>query len=245
MDYCSILRTLLTYLNTTVLHHLRAKPPHLSPNFTWEFLSVEDSSHITHRYILPDFINESSRAKEGHSWELFGDLIFSLPHPFQLHAISIGRRDGARLSTPWCRAFKSSTTSQLRFQKKSGSPLDSSSWKPFYFNRETDPELWVERMIGEGVIQDLVRTYTIPEPDKIHVENFHHDLEYELAQIQALDSTSSFADLPITRPVCDSPYVCQHQRVCYSKDPEKEIETCGLYERIDKAKKMGRPSIKI
>lgn len=99
-------------------------------------------------------------------------------------------------------------------------------------------------MLEDGVIDTIYRTYLISPPDPVYTFNFHQDLNYEFKQIKALESTS-FADLPITRPVCDSPYPCQHQFVCYSKEPLKEVEGCGLYERLNVKRKLGRPSEKI
>jgi hypothetical protein len=246
MDFCSCIRTILTYLSTTKLVPLSVKAPIPIPsrlNSSWSFLSVEDSQRTLHRYVFPDYINDATRLKEGHSWELFGDLVLS-SQPMHLHMISTGRRDGAHQVTPWCHAYRSPAINQFRFQKKSGDSLNT-SWKPFYFGREDDPATWVGKMIEDGITSTLVHTYTIPPPDPIHVENFHSHLSYELDQISSLD-TKQFTDLPITRSACDSPYPCQHQGVCYSKTPLVEIETCGLYERMDKSKvKLGRPSIKI
>lgn len=232
MDYCATIRTILTYLSTTSLPPLHSRTPlQLTPMLTWSFLSLEDANSTLHRFSFPPFINDDSRTKEGHSWELFADLVLG-QSPLTLHMISTGRRDGSHLTSPWCRAYRSPAINLYRFQKKDGTPLGD-NWKPVRFDHNSDPELWVDSMLSDNIISTLVRTYVIPKPDPIHVANFHGDLTYEIKEIGAVESSSiPFHLLPITRPVCDSPYVCPHQSVCYSLHPELEIERCGLYEKI-------------
>ncbi len=241
MDYCACIRTILTYLSSTSIPKLKHKSPiSIHPDLTWSFLNLEDESNSLHRYSFPDFIHDNSKTKEGHSWELFGDLVLS-NSPMTLHLISIGRREGNHLSSPWCRAYRSPAINMYRFQRKSGEGLEG-AWKPIWFgeNRDNDPEVWVGIMKEDGVISSIVKNYSIPYPDQVHAENFRRDLEYEFSQIKSLGELK-FSELPITRPSCDSPYSCPHQFVCYSKSPEKEIESCGLYESLIAKRGRGRP----
>ena len=73
MNYVFCIRAILTYLNTTKLEPLTVKPPvQISDDLTWAFLSVESNSGLLHRFEFPDYINDNTRAKSGHSWQLCG-----------------------------------------------------------------------------------------------------------------------------------------------------------------------------
>lgn len=232
MDYCACIRTILEHVHRSPLPRLCLRPnTPLSDDLAWSYLSFADDSGRLHRYKFVDFISNPSILTELHSWEVFGDLALS-GSPMSLHLIAIGRRDGSRRVSPWCRAYRSPAIANVfKFQKKSGGNL-TESWKPVWFadNPDSDPEVWVDLMEAEGVVSQVAKTVTVREPDPVHIANFHRDLEEIAGQIRRA-SESSWSTMPMSRSACDSPYVCPHQSVCYSTDPEKQVETCGLYEK--------------
>ena len=230
MDCCACIRTILEHFHRTPLPRLCLRPnTPVSDDLEWSYLSFSDQSGSLHRYKFVDSISDPSVLTELHSWEVFGDLAVS-SSPMTLHLVSIGRRDGSRRSSPWCRTYRSPAMNTYKFQKKSGQSLGE-SWKPMWFadNPNSDPEVWVDLMEADGILDSLVRTVSVRQPDPIHVLNFLRDLKSIAAQMQSQSSIRWF-EQPMSRPSCDSPYVCPHQSVCYSTDPEHQIRTCGLYE---------------
>jgi hypothetical protein len=238
MDLRATMATILQYLSGLTLlslHHKAGVQVTQAgiEGLTWEFLAGEDESGVLHRWKFTDSLSDDDVLKELHSWEVFGDLVIS-GSPMTLHLINIGRREGSRRISPWCRAYKSPAINLYRFQKKSGNALEG-SWKPIWFsdNIDNDPKVWVELMQNDNAIEPLVRHVDVREPAEPHVKNFYRHLKYELALIRLhLDHVKSDPfQLPITRPACDSPYVCPHQEVCYAVSPGKEIEGSVRYER--------------
>lgn len=237
MDFVATIRTIIEHLSRITLLTLRTKPNvQLSPGLDWSFLSSEDESGVLHRWKFVDYITEDNLVRELHSWELFGDLALS-KSPMMLHLISIGRRESSHRISPWCRAYKSPMiANQYRFQKKGGNSLDG-SWKPIWFsdNADNDPEVWVDFMLNDGVIEsaNLVRHVAVKEPNDVHIANFLRDLTTESDQIyRTLGKVRSDPFLlPLSRPACDTPYPCPHQDLCYSVNPSEELVKSGLYER--------------
>ncbi len=232
MDYTAMIRTQIEYFSRMSLLTLsKPKQVLISSNVSWSFLSQADESGVLHRWRFVDFINDNSITTDLHSYELFADLALS-GMPMTLHMVSIGRRDHDHHVSPWCKAYKSPAMNMYKFQKKSGSGL-SDNWKPIYFadDIDMDPSTWVNQMIEDNIIDNLVQHINITEPSDVHVLNLKRDLNYELMGILS-NYTVPWYELPMSRSACDSPYVCPHQELCFSLNPEAELAGNPLYEKL-------------
>lgn len=239
MDLCATIRTIIEYLSRLTLLTITLKPPiriSNTDNLSWSFQSHVDESSVLHRWSFVDHINPDLIYKELHSWPVIGDITAS-SSPMQLHLINIGRTEGSRRASPWCRAYKSPTIHGLfRFRKRSGNGLVG-DWKPIYFadNPKSSAQDWVDVMVDDANLpEDLIQHIHVKEPSETHASNFFRDLRYEHQQI--VESISLLHDpfsLPMCRNNCDAPYPCPYQDVCYHVEPNiKLLDTLGPYERI-------------
>jgi hypothetical protein len=232
MDYAAMIKTQIEYLSWVTLLTLK-KPAKFaySADFSWMFLSQADDSGVLHRWRFVDYINDDTITTETHSYELFADLALS-GMPMTLHMVSIGRRDHDHHVSPWCKAYKSPAMNMYKFQKKSGNGL-SDNWKPIYFadDIDMDASTWVSQMLEDNIIDNLVQHINITEPSSVHVLNLKRDLNYELMDILQ-NYTIPWFELPMSRGACDSPYICPHQPLCFSLNPESELAGNPLYEKL-------------
>jgi hypothetical protein len=227
MDFTATMKTIIEYLSRLTLLPLTAVPP--SPQ--WEFSCSRDELGTIHRWTFVDFINDDVLMKQGHSWSTLGDMVM-VQAPMTLHLVAIGRRDGVRRSSTWCKAFASTViVGHYRFQRKGGKPLNG-AWKPIWFadNPDNEPDVWVNIMEGDEMFLngDLVQHINLREPDKEQARRLMDVMEGEIKRMaEALDDLES---RPMYLHSCDSPYACPHQIVCYSPEPRKALK--AHYERV-------------
>lgn len=252
MDCTAIIRTVLERLSRLAHSRQTEVPPvQLDSDFLYGFLSHQDLTGTLHRWQLVDYITTDTITRALHSWEVQADI--ALAHaPMILHLISVGSRRDSHRNSPWCRAYRSQViANHIRFQKRSGQPLDPGTWKPFWYSDNPDNEAatWVDLMEAEGVFNptpnttELMRDIRINELPDHHQRNLERDLHYELDQIRTVLATTptttypsapgvrnlDFSTLPITHPSCDAPYTCPHQAVCYDPSPRSALVKSKLY----------------
>jgi len=241
MDYCATMRTVLEYLSRLTLLTLRSMgTTAITEDLAWSFLSYADESGVLHRWKFIDYPpNADDIMKELHSWQVIGDVIVANA-PMMLHLVSIGKTQGSRRLSPWCRAYLSPTIKGMtKFQKRSGEAL-TGNWKPIWFadNPKSSASDWVDSMLEDNAAEPLVQHIAVKEVEQIHVDNFYRDLNYEYNQILASGVESNSFDpmtaLPMCRTACDTPYVCPHQLVCYST--KLTLANSGLYDKITRKK---------
>lgn len=242
MDLCSMIRTLLAYLERITLTSLtQLEPKIISLDndllVRWSFLANADESGMLHRWIFVDAIDDDAVIAEMHKWETFGDLVV-YDAPMMLHFVAIGRMYKGRRHSPWCMAYVSPViVGKIKFRKtsrdKNGSEL-SENWKPVWFadNMSNSEDVWVDQMIDENAHEPLIKHVTLNTPTDKHANDFYFDLRYEAHSILNTDLGDPML-VPMCRTACDIPYVCPHQQVCYSTSTT--FANAGTYERVDKA----------
>lgn len=248
MDLVATARNVIEQLSRcalTKLHELPSGEIQTGPDFDrdldwlcdWSYSSYIDDDNHLHRFVFVESINESTVVKQLHSWPVIGDIIVA-NSPMQLHFIAIGTTRGNHRISPWCRAFKSQSVPNLRFQKKSGDALEGSDWREVWFasNPKNTSAFWVDQMTADNLIPSLIHTITVTIPAQHHIDTFYHDVAVLYAAITAVTPTTTPLTLPMSRAACDSPYTCPHQSVCYST--KTDIDATGLYAKL----KSGRTS---
>jgi hypothetical protein len=212
-DFASILKTAITALQTTVAPALQPGPSViLSPSVTWASRVLADSAGALHSWLAVDSWNESTLARELHSWYVVGEIAVT-GRPMTLHVIEIGRQSGSHQVTPWCRAFRHPLlVGKLAFQSKTGKSLGA-NWKPVYFERKHDPDDWVDMMERDGVrlVHHVpVRAIAPDQRRRVVV-----DICMEAARMELIQA-SDWRDEPMRRTSCDVP-PCVWQGVCYGR----------------------------
>lgn len=227
-DYCAIIRNITEYLSRLTLLTLKEIAPlPLSPDVSWQFLSLRDETGELHRWEFVDYIPEDILGYL-HGWEVFGDIAAS-ECPMTLHLVSIGRRDGNHQHTPWCRIYSHPSLANIfKFQKSKGTKLEG-DWKPVWCaaNQKNSPKTWVNLMIADNVVSPLVRHVSVKEVSKDSKKLFKRDALIEAASMaQIIKDKVDPKDLPLSRYACDHPYICPHQMYCYTP---ATLDSAGIY----------------
>ena len=226
MDYCAIIRNVLEYLSQLTLLSLREIPPvSLTSSLQWQFLSHRDESGTLHRWKFVDYINEDI-TDELHSWEVFGDIA-AAEMPMELHLVAIGQRKQQHQHSPWCKVYTHpKLLNVFRFQKKSGDGLEG-DWKPVWYNQnQNNPKQWVDLMISDNIVDNLIRHVSVTELPQEHLDLFMRDVLAEAETMEAVYKTEP-KKLPMSRYACDNPYPCPHQLYCYTN---ATLDSAGIYE---------------
>ena len=127
---------------------------------------LEPSGVRLRRLIILDRISEEILTGIKRSWDVIGEACaYKMPVTAQI--VIVGQqRDGRRLA-PWSKGWLHQVGNQnLRFRKQDGSGLTGSGWKPV-FREQVDylsRDYWIDRMKGDGVLQDLMLEIEIPVP---------------------------------------------------------------------------------
>jgi len=228
MDYLAIIRNVLEYLSRITLLTLREIPNQsLALNVWWQFLSHMDESGVLHRWKFVDYIDEDV-LPELHSWEVFGDIA-AAQAPMTLHLVSIGQRRGCHQNSPWCRIYAHPKLPNIHYFKKRKGEL-AGEWKPVWFsgNSNNSPKEWVDVMMRDNAVDEVIRHIQVKEVAKEHIALFDKDVLFEAAQMKEYDKSDP-RDLPLSRYACDHPYACPHQLFCYNL--KLTLDNAGIYTR--------------
>lgn len=236
-DLCSTAKNIFEYLSRCPLLTLKLIPDKPLFDTSWSFSSYQDESGLLHRWAFVPSINDDEIMKEVHSWTVMGDMTLARS-PLSLHLISIGQTSGNHRTSPWCRAYRSSSVPVIKFQKKSGQPL-TGDWKPYYFadNISKDERKkssdWVDLMMDDNAIESipLIRHLSLKEPSNHYIKSFYRDLKEEYGGMQELEGQDA-STIPMCRSACESPYPCPHQLFCYSSNPNITLDGAGIYAKI-------------
>lgn len=241
MDFVAIIRTVLEYISRTPVIKLKVPADYdLGYGISWKFSAFEDESGMLHRFRFVDSVNEDALMKEYHSWEVLGDMVLG-DVPMTIHMFAIGKREkgvegkpSSHQGSPWCRAYKSPGLKGLyRFQKVSGKQLKE-SWKAHYYadDIDTNPVEWVDWMLRDDVVGKLVKSVEVRQMGDGHIDRLKRDLKFELEDI-ARYAGYAWDDMPMSKSMCDVPYTCPHQEVCYSENPVEVLKKSKIYKVID------------
>lgn len=234
MDFVAIIKNVLEYLSRLSLLTLReVTPVSLSPSLSWQFLSHIDEAGALHRWKFVDYIPEDI-LEYLHSWEVFGDIA-AADAPMTLHLVAIGQRRKSHQNIQWCKVYAHPKVARVyKFKKKGGGQL-TEGWRELWFSERTEnnPKEWVDLMIRDGVIGDLVRHISVKELSPQHIESWEKQVRTEAQQMEHYADIQP-REIPMSRYACDKPYTCPHQNFCYSS---LKLDDVGIYVRRSKEDK--------
>jgi hypothetical protein len=236
-DWCAMLETIPRAVATLVL--LTVKPAgvvFLDDLTSWQTTSWMDDSGTLHRWITVDKWNEDALAREMHGWHAFGDMAV-LRAPMMLHVIEIGQMRKGRRASQWARGWRHPSVANIHgvhFKHKDGSSYQK--WTPLYLADAGDitPEDWVEAMIRDRVIDDVVHHVTVNAPSDAVCEDTVRQMLAEARRMRAMEREGyDWTEIPMSRGACDGLVPCIWQDACYAVGASKVVDliTIGLYTR--------------
>lgn len=162
------------------------------------------------RLVLVDNWSENRARSEKHSWRTIGEAcVYDMPVVETV--LVVGQNRDGRRHSPWSKAWLHPVNQDLRMRKRDGEKF-SGKWRPVWredvdYNRET----WIETMVDDGVVTDVVFEVEIPPPSGITRVKVLDLMQRKLAEIRGLKAT------PDPCPsVCDWPSPCQFVGACWN-----------------------------
>jgi len=209
-DWIAILKVSITAL-ATVAGGFTEVPLVSRPS--WKCLSLMGNDGRLHRWTTVAKFSRDLAAADLQSWAVVGDIC-ATGLEMTVHFIETGVGRGGHQHTPWCRIFAHpAIPGRFAFQQKDGSPLEG-NWKPVWFQNSPNNDIahWLAMMERDQV--KLIHDVRVKSPDASQRARFERDLAIERARIASLPKLE---ELPIFRPACNFPQVCQWQWICYAE----------------------------
>ena len=231
-DYCSMLATVIHYLERVILLKLRRVPDvMMSSSVSWRVSSWADDSGQLHRWVIASDWDEKDLPRELHGWRTMGDLVVTR-QPMMLHVLEVGRSIKGRPYSPWVRGFRHPTMPTLKVRFKRSQGQDFNGWHPVWLSdTRHDVKEWVELMLRDKITEDIVHHYTVNVPaDEVCDSAVQQIISESMAMREMVrDRDAIRYDLfPMSRNACDSISPCPYQNVCYVDKPV-DIGELGLY----------------
>lgn len=234
-DYTAMLQTVLEAVSRLELFVVQRRPnAKISDGVDWQFSGWQDQSGTLHRWITVDKWDQDRAISEAHSWQVAGDVAVG-GCPMTLHIIEIGQMRNGRRESPWSRTYKHPViANRYQFKKKSGRELGG-EWTKLYFadSPDSDAKVWVDLMVRDGVIEELIKHCDIKQPSKENSNRTLVDIR-QMAQKAQEISGSDLATIPMYRTACDGIVTCVHQLACYTDN--FSFTGSGLYHILDAEK---------
>lgn len=151
------------------------------------------------------------------AWDSLGPIChYGLP--MQLIVVMLGRHLGGRFHSYWSHGLTHPVNKKIRFRKKTDreNPFKSSwveAWREDH--DEIDTATWLNAMIADDVIRDVLFRIDIAVPEKPARQNL---IDLAARKLDKIDKMKALPDRNLSS--CDWPSPCQFRRVCdNNEDP--------------------------
>lgn len=188
-------------------------------NRSWSSSAFMDSGGSTLRRFIPvSTWNPERQEHETRSWYGIGEVAM-LNMPMQLVVANLGPMSGGRRHSPWAKALLHPQHSSLRFKKRSRGTIDGfkETWIPI-FREEHDEigrEKWLEAMIADDVLQELLFVVRIPVPGDLEAGRIR---DMAKRKLDVMRRTTELPDKQLS--TCDGPLApCPYRGCCWA-EPE-------------------------
>lgn len=103
------------------------------------------------------------QVQEEHDWRTMEAAIYRVP--MDLVVVVLGQQRDGRRHGPLSRGYMHPVAKNLRFRKRDGGGFDG-AWEPVFREKARfSKEEWLDAMVDDGVLQDVVMIHTVPVPD--------------------------------------------------------------------------------
>ena len=131
---------------------------------TWEPGSFLDplETHLR-RVVLCSRWDAYRQVQEEHDWRTLEAAIYRVP--VDLVVVVLGQQRDGRRHGPLSKGWQHPVAKNLRFRKRDGGGFDG-SWEPVFREKSRfSREEWLDALVDDGVLQDVVMIHTVPVPD--------------------------------------------------------------------------------
>ena len=245
-DYAAMLDTVLRAAarwNLPALQDTPAVP--LGEGVEWQPLAAMDATGELHRIVTVDAWTDAAMARELHGWFVAGDTA-ATGRGMMIHVVEIGRTRKGRRESFWARGWKRQEMPSLRMrfvrksspgnERRAKQEFKGQGWKPVYLADypHSDPDVWVEGMVREGVADALVHHVGVRPPgDRVRQATLAQMLQegVRMTAILATHTGTEWTTMPMHRAACDAIVPCPWQHACYATDAliVNDLSNTGLY----------------
>jgi hypothetical protein len=149
------------------------------------------------------------------SWSALGEVCHH-NFPMQLIVVMLGKHLNGRFHSYWSHGLTHPVNKKLRFRKKQNiGDGFKDSWREIFRedHDEIDTKTWLNAMISDDVIRDVLFKIDIPVPEKLARQQI-----VDLAN-RKLDRIAKLKVLPDPNlSTCDWPSPCSHRRHCHANE---------------------------
>lgn len=177
---------------------------------------VDPTGRFLRRFIPVGNWTPERAQHEMRSWYGLGEVCMA-KMPMQMVVAQLGPMNGGRRHNPWAKALLHPQHSSLRFRLRSRARVDGfkETWVPVYREEhdEIERERWLQAMIDDGVLQDLLFVVAIPLPGELEAERIR-----DMAK-RKLDAALAVTKLPEKQlSTCDGPLApCPFRDCCWGQ----------------------------
>ncbi len=157
---------------------------------TWNSSALMDPAgdHLR-RFLAVSNWNEERAASEIRSWQVLGEIC-QFQMPMQLVIANIGQQFSGRRRSFWSRGVMHPFTKQIRFKlsRKAHVSEFKETWAEVWREEhdEVSREKWIEGLIGDDVLPEMLFVVDVPMPSEIVVQKIRDMAGRKLDQISKL-----------------------------------------------------------
>jgi hypothetical protein len=176
---------------------------------------LDPSETHLRRVALVSGWNNDRHYAECRSWSALGEIC-AYGLPMQLIVCVLGQSKNGRRHSYWSHGLTHPVNKKLRFRKKENiSSGFKDTWREIWRedHDEIDTKTWLQAMLDDGVLRDVLIRVDIPCPEKLERQRVS---DLASRKLERLDKIKTLPDQSLS--VCDWPVPCPHRRHCHANE---------------------------